>query len=261
MESELKIAIVQLKTDEEVEVEKQFYRAIDVLDKVEQCDMVVLPELWLQGAFGSGSEKMSPLEFPNHYLNYLIRWAKERKTWICSGSFLIMTDAGEITNTCFFINPDGVILSSYSKRHLFGYGSSEAQRLAPGVSRAELNTVFGKVGFAICYDLRFPEHFRYSVDIPEIFVIPSAWPESRIQHYLKLAAGRAVENQCYIIACNGIGKQGKIVLGGNSLVVDYEGITQLRLSSEEEIGYCTLNLEKLRKTRQEFDVSSDRIHE
>jgi len=259
MEPELKIAIVQLRTDEGSQVENQFRQALDVLGRVEQCDMIVLPELWLQGAFGSGSEQSSPLELPNDYLNFLIDWAKNRKTWVCSGSFLTMTNAGGITNTCFMINPNGIILSSYSKRHLFGHGSNEAQRLVPGINRAELDTRFGKVGFAICYDLRFPEHFRNSVAIPEIFLIPSAWPENRIQHFLKLAVGRAVENQCYIIACNGIGKQGDIVLGGNSLVVDYEGITQLRLSNEEEIGYCILNLDKLRVAREEFAVLNDRI--
>jgi len=257
----LKIALVQLKTDEGSEIERQFSHAVKVLEKSEKCDLLILPELWLQGAFGDWSQNLNPLELPNPYLNFLIEWAKKRKTWICTGSFLLVTDNGGITNTCFFIDPKGKIQLTYSKRHLFGYGSSEAERLTSGVKPSELKTSFAKVGIAICYDLRFPEHFRHSLEIPEIFVIPSAWPESRIQHYLKLTVGRAIENQCYVVACNGIGKQGDVVLGGNSLVVDYDGITQLKLSQEEEIGYCYLKLNQLRKTRKEFPVLKDRILE
>ena len=255
----MRIALVQLRTDEGTQIEAQFRRAMKLLEKLEKCDLVVLPELWLQGAFGQLSEQMAPLDFSNEYLDCLIKWAKNRKTWICTGSFLLMTEEKRITNTCYFLNPEGRIVASYSKRHLFGYGSKEAERLVSGKSRTELEAVFGTVGFAICYDLRFPEHFRASPKIPELFVIPSAWPESRINHFESLAIGRAIENQCYIIACNGLGSQGDVNLGGSSLVVDYNGKTVMKLSKEEEIGYCDLNLDELRIFRERFDVLSDRV--
>ncbi len=255
----MKVAVVQLKTDSGLHIEEQFHKFLRVLEKVENCDVVVFPELWLQGAFGPSSEQMAPLDFSNRYLNFLIEWAKEKETWICTGSFLLISDGGHITNTCYFIDPEGRIVANYSKRHLFGYGSKEAENLVPGNNRAEPETSFGKVGFAICYDMRFPEHFRASSKIPELFVIPSAWPISRINHFESLSVGRAIENQCYVIACNGVGAQGTETLGGNSIVVDFNGQIILKLSSEEEIGYCELNFEELRNFREQFDVLSDRV--
>jgi predicted amidohydrolase len=255
----LKIAIVQLKTEEGSQVKDQFHRAVTLLDSLEVCDLVILPELWLQGAFGKWSEQGRLSGSSTEYLEYLSDWALKRNTWICTGSFLVEGHDRKISNTCYLVDQNGNMIANYSKRHLFSYGSNEAERLRRGTTRTELKTSFGTMGFAICYDLRFPEHFRKSANIPEIFVIPSAWPESRIKQFNSLAIGRAIENQCYIIACNGVGKQGEVFLGGNSLVIDYEGVTKLQLSNEEEIGYCTLSLGALRKFRAEFGVLNDRV--
>lgn len=255
----MKIALIQLKTDEEFQIEEQFKHAIKLLESLEECDLVVLPELWLQGAFGDWSDMLGSVGRSNYYLNLLKKWAREKETWICVGSFLVEDNNGRISNKTYFIDSNGNEIANYSKRHLFGHGSSEANRLQPGTTRSETKVSFGTVGFAICYDLRFPEHFRASSEIPEIFVIPSAWPNSRIYQFISLAIGRAIENQCYIIACNGVGSQGKINLGGNSVVIDFEGVPQLQLSDQEEIGYCTLNLIALREFRDKFDVLKDRI--
>ena len=64
------------------------------------------------------------------------------------------------------------------------------------------------VALATCYDLRFPELFRTFVDRgAELFLLPAAWPTPRIAHWSLLARARAVEDQAFVVACNGSGEQ------------------------------------------------------
>jgi len=84
---------------------------------------------------------------------------------------------------------------SYRKIHLFSYQSEEAELLTPGTSVAVIPTEFGNFGLATCYDLRFPELFRKMLDQgAEFFLICSAWPSPRLEHWLLLIDKSAGES-------------------------------------------------------------------
>ena len=101
--------------------------------------------------------------------------------------------------------------------------------------------------------------YRALLDLgSKIFLIPSAWPERRIAHWSLLTRARAVENQCFVIACNGVGIQGDTVLGGRSVVVDPWGAVLAEGGDDEEVLTCDLDIETIDKTREVFPVLRDR---
>ena len=62
---------------------------------------------------------------------------------------------------------------------------------------------WGKTGLAICYDLRFPELLRgYALAGARLMLLPAEWPHPRREHWRTLLRARAIENQCYVAACN-----------------------------------------------------------
>jgi predicted amidohydrolase len=123
-----------------------------------------------------------------------------------------------------------------------------------------ISTDFGSIGLAICYDLRFPALFmRLSEGGAEIIIVPAAWPGGRIEQWSVLVRGRALENQCFLVGCNGVGVQGDTRVGGRSLVVTPTGETLAHGDDDQpgEIG-AALSLAELRELRREFPVLADR---
>jgi predicted amidohydrolase len=111
----------------------------------------------------------------------------------------------EVANSATFFASNGKLLGVYRKIHLFPL-MQEDKWLLPGEVPLATDMPWGRTGFAICYDLRFPELFRrYARDRVEVIVMSMAWPHPRLAHYRTLLRARAVENQCYMIAVNRIG--------------------------------------------------------
>ena len=113
------------------------------------------------------------------------------------------------------------MLGVYRKMHLFGL-FDEDQYLAPGQSPLVLDLPWGTTGLAICYDLRFPEIFRrYAIkENAKMVIISAEWPLARLAHWRALLIARAIENQCFIVACNAAGEAGDTVMAGHSMIID-----------------------------------------
>jgi len=183
-----------------------------------QSELVVFPELWSTGyvleqaqqhasALGAGIfEEMSA--------------AAAERGMALVGSVL-EKDGADATNSAAFFDADGALLGVYRKLHLFRL-FDEHLYLQPGQTPLTLDLPWGKAGMAICYDLRFPELFRqYAIDAgAQLFIIPAEWPLARVQHWRALLIARAIENQCYVVACNAAGAAGETVMGGHSMIVD-----------------------------------------
>ena len=112
---------------------------------------------------------------------------------------------------CLLYNDKGEVVSRYDKIHLFDVtieGSNESynesETIAPGDEVVVIDTPFGRLGLAICYDLRFPELFRAMADVGmEVCVIPSAFTSHTGKaHWESLIRARAIENLCCIIAAD-----------------------------------------------------------
>jgi predicted amidohydrolase len=159
--------------------------------------------------------------------------ARRLNIWLVAGSILEAEDPAAEANRCYnttaLFSPQGTLAASYRKIHLFDVdveGSIQVResktRLA-GDNPCCIDTELGRIGIAICYDLRFPELFRgLATAGAELVVLPSAFtaPTGRA-HWHTLVRARAIENQCYFIAPNQFGAS---AMGfenyGHSLIVD-----------------------------------------
>jgi len=130
--------------------------------------------------------------------------------WLLIGSLALKTDDadGRFANRSFLIGPDGGIVARYDKIHMFDvqvteqetYRESEGYR--PGTRAVVAETPFGRIGMAVCYDLRFSHLFRALAQAgAEILTIPAAFsPVTGAAHWEPLLRARAIESGCYVFA-------------------------------------------------------------
>ena len=93
-----------------------------------------------------------------------------------------------------------------------------------------------RLGLSICYDLRFPEVYR-TLAIEQranVFILSSAWPFPRLEHFRTLAAARAIENQSYMIVSNRVGTDDGVTCCGSSMIIDPYGVTLASASTDRE---------------------------
>lgn len=218
--------------------------------------LVMLPELWPTGAFEieSLAEHAQPIDGP--LMTDLGALAQELGIWLHAGSFV--EDAGELFNTSVLFAPDGARVATYRKIHLFGFEGGETTVLSGGDELVVVDTPLGPTGLATCYDLRFPELFRALGEGGATAVLlTSGWPLSRIEHWDVLVRARAIENQMWLIACNEVGDQSGITLGGHSMVIDPRGIAVAQAKERPEILRATIDPGLPLQWRVEFPVLAD----
>jgi predicted amidohydrolase len=237
----MKIASIQMSVvegDKAATIDK----AIENIHRCEGADLIILPEIWNIG-FMSFDRYIPEAEI-GAYLH--------------SGSF-VEEKNGKYYNSSYLISPEGKILANYLKIHLFGYNSRETQLLTPGDGIVVADTPLGKIGLATCYDLRFPELFRKMVaQGTEIFLVCSAWPYPRLEHWLMLNRVRALENQCFLVSSNSVGLNQSIQFVGHSMISDPWGTILAGAGDNEIIIKAKVDLDNLKAARDQFPALSDR---
>ena len=162
---------------------------------------------------------------------FLQNLATTYKVWLFCGSIPLRApdDENRVFNAMLVYNPDGECVARYDKVHLFSYQKEqerydEANAIVPGKKLVTVDTPFGKVGLAICYDLRFPELFRAlsESDPVDLIVLPAAFTQTTGRaHWETLLRARAIENQCYLLAsAQGGDHPNKRHTFGHSMLVD-----------------------------------------
>lgn len=218
-------------------------------------DIVVLPELFTTGYFDD-EEKLKSLAERNtqRTVDILREWAAK---YNCAfvGTFLASTPP-HIYNRAFFIEPCGDE-TFYDKAHLFGL-SSEAKILRPGVTRPPIVRFrCWNVGFAVCYDLRFPVWLRNCNYAYDIFLLPCNWPEVRSYDFQHLLIARAIENQAPFVGAN---------RGGKDQYGNYDGMTFAYNSKGRPVALSNPNspwiiaefsLDEVEMHRKKFPVLAD----
>jgi len=254
----MRIASIQLKVVEESK-EKALEHASQMIRQCRGADLILLPELWNIGfmSFDRYRNEAETQEGPT--LALLRTLAKELSCHLHTGSF-VEKRGDRFYNSSFLLNPKGEILGCYQKIHLFTYQSQEAEILTPGTSVTVIPTVFGNFGLATCYDLRFPEFFRKMLDQEaEFFLIASAWPYPRLEHWLLLNRTRALENLSYLISSNSAGINRGMRFVGHSQVVDPMGQIIAGSGDEEYIVWAEVNRDIVLRVRAEFPALRDRV--
>jgi predicted amidohydrolase len=219
------------------------------------ADLVLLPELWATGYFAFEDYAATAESLDGPVVRALGAAAARAGVRLHAGSVVERDEAGNLYNTSLLFDPDGTLVHTYRKVHLFGYGSREQELLTPG-SRVRAH---GTLALSTCYDLRFPELFRIQVDDgSQLFLVAAAWPLARLAHWQLLLRSRALENQSFLLACNAAGMQGPVELAGRSAVVDPWG----EVVAEAGVGPETLTVEidpdLAVRARKEFPALADR---
>jgi predicted amidohydrolase len=174
------------------------------------------------------------------------------------GSQLSLLGEGRYGNTAVYFDSDVANLGTYSKVHLFG-PMQEVEYLSAGDSLTVVETGWGKVGLAICYDLRFPELFRaYALAGVQAVILVAEWPLPRLEHWRTLLRARAIENQMFIFACNRVGKTGKTEFFGRSCLLDPCGEVIIEAGDGAGVYTAELDLDQINEVRASMPVFTDR---
>ncbi|SMC78334.1 carbon-nitrogen hydrolase family protein [Rhizobium sp. RU36D] len=145
------------------------------------------------------------------------------------GSTAIALPDGKIANRGFLFGPDGGKICSYDKIHMFdvdldnGESWRESSVYRPGSEARVVDLPFAKLGFAICYDVRFPSLFRTEAMAgAEVLTVPAAFTRQTGEaHWEILLRARAIENGAFLIAAAqaGLHEDGRETFG-HSMIID-----------------------------------------
>lgn len=256
----MRIASFQVGFDDTESKEQRVERVLATVDGCRGADLVLLPELWPTGffSFDSFAEEAETVDGP--VVRALADRARNLGAYIHTGSFVGRQENGDLANTSILLGPDGETMAIYRKIHLFGFGSKETEVLTPGTEVVTAETDFGTVGMATCYDLRFPEQFRMMVDLgAEFFLICSAWPYPRLEHWLMLNRVRALENQAFLISANCVGVDEGVRFCGHSVIVDPWGTILAGSGDEEMVVWSEVDPQRVKEIRDIFPPLRDRV--
>jgi len=182
------------------------------------ANLVVLPELWSSG-YDLERCQLHAQVSRKTVLPALTELARRHRLYIL-GSVLSANARREVFNAAVLLGPGAGPARVYRKIHLFG-PMLENQFLTPGRTTPIFHLPFGATALAICYDLRFPELFRkYALRGAQLVILCAQWPAARVEHWRTLVRARAIENQCFVVACNRIGSSRGTRFGGHSMIVD-----------------------------------------
>jgi nitrilase len=179
---------------------------------------------------------------------FLAETARKHGIWLVGGSLpMFGDDAAKQRNACLVFDPAGRQAARYDKIHLFGFRKGdeaydEAATIEAGHEPVVFDTPFGRVGLAICYDLRFPELFR-ALGAVDLLVIPAAFTDTTGRaHWELLLRARAVENQCWVLASAQGGRHptGRVT-HGNSMIIDPWGEIVARMDKGEGVVVAELD--------------------
>ena len=194
----------------------------------------------------------------DEYLLEIKRLAKKYKKWILVGSLIIKINKNELVNRSVLVDRKGKIRSYYDKIHMYDVKLSkkesylESKTFVKGKKIKSFKLPWGKLGFSICYDLRFPNLYRKLAKQGSIFMsIPSAFTETTgKRHWHSLLKARAIENFSYIFAPAQGGKHynGRKTFG-HSLIVSPDGKILKELKKEKGIITALVGLNLANKLR------------
>jgi predicted amidohydrolase len=194
------------------------------------ADLLVLPECAMVHT-PDPRTPLGPLAEPvdGPFVSALADMARRRRLAIVCGVYESISGSEKAYNTAVALGPDGALVGAYRKIHLFdAFGFRESDRIVPGDGETVVFELAGMtLGLQTCYDVRFPELARHLVARgAEVIVQPTAWAHGVLKesHWETLVRARAIENTCYVAACDQILQN----LSGNSMLVDPMGVAVAR---------------------------------
>lgn len=231
--------------------------------------LVVLPENF--GFMGLHEpDKLRVREAPGEgpMQAFLASQARRHGIWLVGGT--VPLDCGapdKVRAACLVYDDQGSQVARYDKVHLFDVSLSreeqyqESKTIEPGDQATVLDTPFGRLGLAVCYDLRFPEQFRCLLDRGmQILAMPAAFTAATGRaHWKPLVRARAIENLCYVIAAD---QGGYHVNGrethGYSMIVDPWGTIVARKPRGAGVIVADCDPDQVKALRKRFPATAHR---
>jgi deaminated glutathione amidase len=185
--------------------------------------------------------------------------ANELKIYLHVGSLALRYSPEKAVNRSFLIGPDGALLASYDKIHMFdidlpgGESYRESANYQPGETAILADLPWGRIGLTICYDVRFPALYRALAESGAIFLtVPSAFTRKTGEaHWHTLLRARAIETGCFVFAAAQAGlHENKRETFGHSLIVDPWGTIIAEGGVEPGVFLATIDPAKVETARK-----------
>lgn len=262
----MKIAAIQMVSGPEIGV--NLAEAGHLIAKAAEAGakLAVLPEYFpMIGASDVDRLEAREAEGYGPIQDFLSGMAKRHAIWLVGGSLpLYAKNPEKSRNTCFVYDETGMQRARYDKIHLFSFENGteryrEGQSIEAGEDVSVCAAPFGKMGLAICYDLRFPELFRKMGEV-DLVAVPAAFTETTgAAHWELLLRARAVENQCYVVAAaqGGLHPTGRRTYG-NSMIVDPWGDVVARIDRGPGVVVAEFDLVRMEQVRKNLPVLQHR---
>lgn len=178
-------------------------------------------------------------------------------------------DVKRCYNTSVLFDPQGSLIASYRKLHLFdvdvpgGLTIKESDSICPGDELVVAETELGNIGLSICYDLRFPELYRALVERgADLIAVPSAFTlTTGKDHWHALLRARAIECQTWVLAPGQWGQhdaKGMRQSYGHSVIINPWGNVVADHGQGEGVCYAEIDLKEVRDARTSIPVSAHR---
>lgn len=262
-----KIAAIQMCSTENVQENLSCAEKLIKMAVENDASLIVLPEMFaIMGTDTKDKIKVKEIFGQGLMQNFLASIASKYQIWLLGGTIPIASDnPDKIYAASILYNPQGQVAARYNKIHLFDVALSaqeiykESDTTEAGNELIVVETPIGKLGLGVCYDIRFPEMFRYLFNQgAEIICLPSAFTVKTGQaHWEVLCRSRAIENFCYLIgAAQGGTHSNSRQTYGNSLIVNPWGeIIAKQTSLQPGVIYAELDLEQLHLIRKNIPIA------
>lgn len=259
-----KVAAIQMASGPNVQANLAEAEKFIKIAVQQEAELVVLPENFaIMGMNETDKVGVAEAYGQGMIQDFLKTQAAKHGIWLVGGTIPIQSDeANKVYSACLLFNSEGKVAARYDKIHLFdvtleetGESYTESETTSAGDNVVVVETPFGRLGLAICYDLRFPETFRAMADAGvDIFALPSSFTSlTGKAHWETLIRARAIENLSYMVAA---AQGGYHVNGrethGDSMIVDPWGTVLNRLPHGTGVVVSDIDIAKLKKTRKFF---------
>lgn len=268
-----KVAAIQMASGPNVKANLAEAEKLIKIAVQQKAELVVLPENFaIMGAADTDKIKVAEPLGSGMLQDYLKEQAMKNNIWLVGGTIpIISSDTGRVYAACLLINPQGEVVAHYNKIHLFDVtieasneSYTESETIMAGDEIVVVDTPFGRLGLAVCYDLRFPELFRAMVELGmEVCVLPSAFTSLTGKvHWESLLRARAIENLSFMVAADQGGYHvGNRETHGDSMIVDPWGLVLNRLPHGTGVVVSDIDTTRLEHTRKMFPaLKHQRLH-
>lgn len=265
-----RVAAVQMVSGNELATNLERARVLIARAAAAGAELVVLPETF--ALFSARMQRElgeAELNGDQQVRGFLSEMASQHGLWLVGGTLPIADPRSQkaFASTLVF-DARGNEVARYDKMHMFDVDVGDAQgsyresdTFTPGDVVTTVDTPVGRLGLAVCYDIRFPELFRSMVDQgAEIIAVPAAFTLLTGEaHWLPLLKARAIETQCYIVGANQGGQHSRSrSTSGGSVIIDPWGTVLAEAGRGEACVVAETDREKLQKIRRNMPVAGHR---